>query len=68
MNDMTLELYTFPTEAELAQGRANSSMTRDEALRSVDRLARLCAMLTAQLSRHACRECPACAGDLTTWH
>ena len=113
--------YTFPTEAELAQGREHSTMTRDEALRALDRATRLCALLMARIeelqdnqrelvnvlsdSLHSgiidfrneperaqdilqkikqerdnasgeahssnedpCRECPACAGDKTTWH
>ena len=78
--------YTFPTEAELAQGLEHSTMTRDEALRALDRATRLCALLMARIeelqdnqrdnasgeahssNEDPCRECPACAGDKTTWH
>lgn len=35
----------YPSEAELEEGRRNSTMTRNEALRALDRCARVCAVV-----------------------
>lgn len=39
----------FPSEAELEQVRKNSTMTRAEALRALDRATRLCTMLMERI-------------------
>lgn len=43
----TLPSDRFPSEAELAEGRKHSTLTRDEMLRALDRCTWLCAILIA---------------------
>ena len=41
------EVLGFPSEAELAEGRKYSTMTREDALEALDSMSRLCHRLTS---------------------